>query len=74
MKKAPLAGQNRFLRLLSFVVWYLVALVAVMALLPMLATLIESLYESLSGSNKVLVISLFFGLVGGWQMLNMRRN
>lgn len=73
MQRAPIDGQNRFLKLLSFVVWYLVALVALMAFLPMLGALIEGLYESLSGMNKILAVSIFFGLVAGWQMLSMRR-
>ena len=73
MNEVPMNGQN-FLRLLRFLVWYAVALVALFFFLPMLGEWLQSLYESLDGQLRIILVSGFFAGVGIWQLLSLKRS
>ena len=60
------------LKLVRFLAWYSVAVIAVFYLLPIAGLVIEVQYEALSGVTKFLAVIGLFLVAGVWQVVSMR--
>lgn len=65
------ALQNLF-RLFRFVVLYAAAVAFLFLVLPAAASLLETQYEALSGTVKIVSVSGFFAVIAVWQVIRQR--
>lgn len=74
MKLELLCAWRNLSKLVRFLVLYAGGVALLFFLLPMLAALIQPLYESVSGSVKLAAVAMFLLLVGAWQYRSRRQS
>ena len=73
MNNATVEGRKSLLKLLRFLLWYAIAVTAVLYLLPMAAQMLEDRYEAMSSAVRLLSVLGFFAAVGVWQVMRIRK-
>ena len=69
MKYRMVEAWKSFLKLFRFVIWYVIAVAAVLYALPVIGLFLEGKYDVLSSSVKLFTILGFFAVVAVWQLL-----
>jgi hypothetical protein len=72
MSKTQIEGWKSVLKLGRFLFWYALAAAALLVLLPWVGRELQSLYEALSSTSRLLSITGFLAAVLAWQILSMR--
>lgn len=72
MSKAQIESWKSVLSLARFLFWYAIAAAALLILLPWLGQELQSRYEALSSTSRLLSLSGFFAAVVAWQLLDTR--
>ena len=70
MKYRMVEAWKSFLKLFRFVIWYVIAVAAVLYALPVIGLFLEGKYDVLSSSVKLFTIFGFFAVVAVWQLLS----
>ncbi len=70
MKYRMVEAWKSFLKLFRFVIWYVIAVAAVLYALPVIGLFLEGKYDVLSSSVKLFTILGFFAVVAVWQLLS----
>ena len=68
MKYRMVEAWKSFLKLFRFVIWYVIAVAAVLYALPVIGLFLEGKYDVLSSSVKLFTILGFFAVVAVWQL------
>jgi len=68
MKITFVNERTSFLKLLRFVIWYLIAVSVVFYLLPVLGIFLEGKYDELASPAKFLSIMGLFIIIAIWQL------
>ena len=71
MNNATVEGRKSLLKLFRFLLWYAIAVAAVLYLLPMAAQMLEDRYEAMSSAIRLLSVLGFFAAVGVWQLMSI---
>jgi hypothetical membrane protein len=61
------------MKLLRFVIWYLIAISAVFYLLPGVGIFLEGKYDDLASSAKFFSIMSLFAIIAIWQLLELKK-
>jgi len=72
MSKTQSETWKSVLGLGRFLFWYAIAAAVLLILLPWLGQELQSRYEALTSTSRLLSISGFFAGVAAWQLLGMR--
>jgi len=72
MKNGFIDAWKSFLKLLRFLVWYVIALAAVIYVLPIVGLFLEDRYEAMTNSVKLIFIFGFFAVIAIWQLLTWK--
>ena len=72
MKNGLIDAWKNFLSLLRFLVWYLIALAAVIYFLPIAGLFLEDRYDAMTYSVKLYSILGFFTVIALWQFLTWK--
>lgn len=72
MRTARVEGWKSVLKLFRFLLWYGIAVAALLYLLPMAAVTVEEHYAAMSSTMRFFAVLGFFVVVGAWQVLSMR--
>ena len=72
MKNGLIDAWKNFLSLLRFLVWYVIALAAVIYFLPIAGLFLEDRYDTMSSSVKLYSILGFFTAIALWQFLTWK--
>lgn len=72
MKLELICAWRSMLRLLRFLVLYAGAVVVLFGLLPMLASYLQSQYETMSGTVKAAGVVVFLLSIAAWQLRQWR--
>ena len=63
MNNATVEGRKSLLKLFRFLLWYAIAVAAVLYLLPMAAQMLEDRYEAMSSAVRLLSVLGFFAAI-----------
>jgi hypothetical protein len=72
MKNGIIDAWKSFLKLLRFLVWYVIAVAAVIYVLPIVGLFLEDRYDAMTNSVKLFFIFGFFTVIAIWQLLTWR--
>ena len=70
MKRALSNGWKNLVKLFRFLIWYAIGVAVLFGALPPLGTFLETRYEAMNSSAKILVVLGFFLLVAAWQLFS----
>jgi hypothetical protein len=72
MKNGIIDAWKSFLKLLRFLVWYVLAVAAVIYVLPIVGIFLEDRYDAMTNSVKLFSILGFFAAIALWQLLTLK--
>jgi len=72
MKNGIIDAWKSFLKLLRFLVWYVIAVAAVIYVLPIVGLFLEDRYDAMTNSVKLIFIFVFFAVIAFWQLLTWK--
>jgi hypothetical protein len=72
MKDGIVDAWKRFLKLLRFLVWYVIAVAAVIYVLPIAGLFLEDRYDAMNNSVKLFSILGFFAAIALWQLFGLK--
>jgi positive regulator of sigma E activity len=72
MKNGIIDAWKSFLKLLRFLVWYVLAVAAVIYVLPIVGLFLEDRYDAMTNSVKLFSILGFFAAIALWQLLTLK--
>jgi hypothetical protein len=72
MKNGIIDAWKSFLKLLRFLVWYVIAVAAVIYVLPIAGLFLEDRYDAMTHSVKLFFIFGFFAVIAFWQLLTWK--
>jgi positive regulator of sigma E activity len=72
MKNGIIDAWKSFLKLLRFLVWYVLAVAAVIYVLPIVGLFLEDRYDAMTNSVKLFSILGFFAAIALWQILTLK--
>ena len=72
MKKESRKSANGLTRLLRFLFWYGAAVALLLYVLPVTGDYLQSGYESLSGTVKLVALAGFLAVIATWHILGRR--
>jgi len=72
MKNGIIDAWKSFLKLLRFLVWYVIAVAVVIYVLPIVGLFLEDRYDAMTNSIKLFSILGFFAAIALWQLLTLR--
>ena len=72
MKNGLIDTWKHFLSLLRFLLWYVIAVAAVIYVLPIFGLFLEDRYDAMTSSVKLFSILGFFTVIALWQFLTWK--
>ncbi len=72
MKQGIIDAWRSLLKLLRFVVWYVIAVATAFYVLPIAGLFLEGRYDVMSSSAKLFSILVFFAVVAVWQIASLK--
>jgi hypothetical protein len=72
MKNGLIDAWKNILKLLRFLVWYVIAVAAVIYVLPIVGLFLEDRYDAMTSSLKLYSILGFFTAIALWQFLTWK--
>lgn len=72
MKNGIIDAWKSFLKLLRFLVWYVLAVATVIYVLPIAGLFLEDRYDAMTNSVKLFSILGFFAAIALWQLLTLK--
>ena len=72
MKNSLIDTWKNFLSLLRFLLWYVIAVAAVIYILPIVGLFLEDRYDAMASSVKLFSILGFFTVIALWQFLTWK--
>jgi positive regulator of sigma E activity len=72
MKNGIIDAWKNLLKLLRFLVWYVIAVAAVIYILPIVGLFLEDRYDAMTNSVKLFSILGFFAAIALWQLFSLK--
>ena len=66
-------GWFNFLKLIRFVIWYLIGAAIIFYLLPRFGVFLEGKYDDLANSVKLFSVISFFVIIAIWQLAALKK-